>query len=375
MSMNDQFKERLEEDCLKRACILAKTKRAKTRNILRMMEGASVSRQKNDSPDMIKIASSGSKPVYIGVEHFLVDQATITKAGKTQSSAQQHRQQIMRDYKQGHALYENEEPIPDELVKKLAEDIFRYAAAVNHSGYESLLLAFRTALNKHLSKVSVYRNEVARYANGVPIKMAFLIEIHCYAKTLFLNYGRSVRNNPDALIPMYSDIVKLLEEIDSSMVDYVILYIQKASDKSVANVIALETGNIAGCLRSQGIPIYEYCSDGVNINFRQDTTEQIDADSFCVNYEVIPDHHDNYMKRFIPGLRKAYELRRQGKPFAAPRSIQGLMYAFGNNVSFVTGNDGEVSIKTVLTQEEVIARYDEFARKNVIGEDESEPVG
>ena len=42
----------------------------------------------------------------------------------------------------------------------------------------------------------------------------------------------------------------------------------KESDKSVANVIALETGNIAGCLRSQGIPIYEYCSDGVNINFR-----------------------------------------------------------------------------------------------------------
>lgn len=60
MSENDRKKELNEEKCLDDAIRLAKNKRAMTRNIMNMLSGTTVTRAKNDRPDIIRVWHSNN---------------------------------------------------------------------------------------------------------------------------------------------------------------------------------------------------------------------------------------------------------------------------------------------------------------------------
>ena len=57
-SKNDAKKELQEEGILLNAIRLSKTKKKLTRDILSMLNGESVSREKNDRPDIIKVVNT-----------------------------------------------------------------------------------------------------------------------------------------------------------------------------------------------------------------------------------------------------------------------------------------------------------------------------
>ena len=82
-----------------------------------------------------------------------------------------------------------------------------------------------------------------------------------------------------------------------------------------------------------------------------------------VRYIAQPKPSDNYMRLLIPGIQKAYRIRKEGRPFIATRAIQEMLYAFGNEISFYKDPAGELLIKTKRTQEEVLSKFDEFTEK------------
>lgn len=102
----------------------------------------------------------------------------------------------------------------------MANQLIRLEGATYHSFIDS----FKYSLEKHLSSVSVYRQNLMKYAtSGERIKLAFLIEIHTEMGRLFLNDKKGTRRNNNGNLPIFQDIVDVLEEIDTKKVDYIIL--------------------------------------------------------------------------------------------------------------------------------------------------------
>lgn len=379
LSSIDAKKERHEEECLDAAIQLSKSKRAMTRNIMRMLSGATVNRDKNDRPDIIRLWHS-NKPdepdMYIGIEHFLVDQVTKTKGKKLKSVGAEYRSHIQQTYEVGHAAIENGQEIPEENREKLATDVFKLAAATNESGYDELLQALKNSLRPHAERAAAYRQEIQKYAGNHPIKLALLVEIRCYFPHLFLNNGRSVQPNTDCLMPMFREVVDELEKVDGSLVNYIVLYITNTVDKSKTTVIAVEAGRVTQCLRSQSIPIYEYCGTDVDLHYTTPQCIKTDDGNYKFGYSITHAPDAARMDKYVPALKAAYTARHEGKPFAASRNIQSYLYAFGGKIEFATDpNDDLLFSVNDTDQEEILRRFDEFTAKYPVGAKEHEQIG
>lgn len=84
----DLQKKRHEEETLKEAIRLAKTKKKLTRDILSILDGEKINRPENERPDIVtrsKIKQATGTEVIIGIEHFLVEQVSAKKKGHMES--------------------------------------------------------------------------------------------------------------------------------------------------------------------------------------------------------------------------------------------------------------------------------------------------
>jgi len=370
----DFIKQIKEEECLEKAIVLSKIKKAKTRFILGLCNGENVTRKKNDSPDIVRLINDPANPLcgyYIGIEHFLVDQISKQKSGKSFSVSSEYDSHIQKIYKQGRTFLDNGENISEEIKRELAQNTFGYAASVHETDYEDLLNAFQYTLKKHLSKVQEYKKEMKAISGDAPYKLVFLIEINCLAPRTFLNIGRRTIPNVSQLFPVTEDIVSILNSVDQQDVDYVVLYFHQPHKKDVADVVAVEVGNVVSSLRQQGIHVFRFCGDNLKIRFNIEDYIQKTDNGYDIKYNMALTASENYMKLFIPGLRIAYLARTKGEPFLCSRIIQGLMYAFGNKSSFVEKEPGNWFVRSEFPQQIVLQRFDEFCEKYPIDKDDS----
>lgn len=104
------------------------------------------------------------------------------------------------------------------------KDVYKwYAPVQNGEAFsEKMLEEFgQTTLKKHLNSVSVYRQNLMKYAtSGERIKLAFLIEIHTEMGRLFLNDKKGTRRNDNGNLPIFQNIVDILEKLDTKKVDF-----------------------------------------------------------------------------------------------------------------------------------------------------------
>lgn len=133
----------------------------------------------------------------------------------------------------------------------------------------------------------------------------------------------------------------------------------------------METGNVASSLRQQGIHVFRFCGDNLKIRFNIEDLIHKTGYGYDVKYNTVLSPSDNYMQMFIPGLRKAYSAKAEGKPFLCSRIIQGFMYAFGNKAGFVEKEPGNCFVRSEFPQQNALQRYDEFCRKFPVGKDDS----
>lgn len=348
----DISKENQEEEVLQSAIRVSKTKKKLTRDILSFMDGTEMPREKKDRPDIVKMVSKrmpAECEELIGIEHFLVDQVSISQNGRRKSVAKEKEKYIEKLI--GYSKQVGYEELKlQKIQEEINNTIFDIASNTNYSGINELKESFRAAFEKHLEKVNEYNENMLRLADGRPFKLAFLIEIHCNADDVYLNNGKSVRRRKNDIYPVLNWMVEELEKINPSLVQYVVLYMRNSLNKQIEDVIAIETDNIRGSLRKQGIPIYDYCDDPARVSFKRtgmaekglEYTSEIDTEEFGEN--------------LVPSLKQAYSHKRKSVPFVAPRAIQIMMKAFGK-ASFREDASG-LKVISEFDIEETLRRFD-----------------
>lgn len=351
-SNNDLDKEKHEQEILDRAILLSKSKRKLTRDILSLMEGKTINRGKNDKPDIVKlhIDQVGDRAEIIGIEHFLVEQVTECK-GKRGSIVKKKRSYIDN-------ILSNNGPQAKEKVYNV---IFDIAEGANTTGIAELRGSFSLVFENHLAKIDVYRTNLQELSDNQPIKMAFLIEIRSNADDIYLNNGRTVSRRHNSIYPTFSWMVKELEKIDANKLQYVILYMKNSLDNEAEDVIAIETNDIQGSLRKQGITVYDYCDDPSQLSF-----ENLGISERGLEYSVKVENEGTFSDDMMPSLQQAYHYKKNNIPFVAPRVIQAMVYAFGKAV-FIHETT-RIYVKSEFSKDITLQRFDSFVKKYPIQE-------
>ena len=366
LSEIDKRKEKYEEDCLNKAIQLAMSKRAMTRNIMKMLSGQTIKRERNDRPDIIRLYRSDNpaeSDTYIGIEHFMIDQIVEISGKKQGSLRAKHLAYINKIHNHEIAILSNDQGVPEKTYYKLIDSILELATVVNKSGYKELLVSLKQNLSHHHQKVKEYRGAISSVAGNYPIKLALLLEIQSYFPTVFLNNGRNVIHNSDGLMPMFREVVDELEKVDCSLVDYIILYIKNASNENVSNVIAVNAGQVVQDLRRQSIPIYEYFEPNYELRVKDYQIVKSENERYHISNLVFRGNNLK-IEDYFSALRKAYIVRRQGKPFATTRDIQMMLYAYSKKIDFSTGSDKQILRQmNSVNYKEVLKLFVEFENK------------
>lgn len=354
-SKKDLVKQKHEEEVLDRAILLSKEKNKLTREILSFMDGKTICREKNDRPDIVRklFSEQASQGEIIGIEHFLVEQV-IEQQGNSRGSV------IQRANKQLKNLVEKNGST-DDSQRNAGNDefnntLFHLAAKTNETGIQELKESFHEVFHKHLEKVQEYRNNLQKIADGKPVRLAFLIELHSHSGDVFLNNDRTIERRNNDLYPIFTWMVEELKKADPSKLNYIVLYMRHSVNRDLEDVIAVDTNDIEGSLYKQNIVVYDYCEKPGQVKFKN-----LGMTDGSLKYTVIVENVENYMSDLMPYLKRAYDFKKRGVPFVASRSIQELMHAYGN-VEFVEVQN-EMFIKCEVSKDEVLRRFEEFILK------------
>lgn len=350
-SQHDIDKENHEEEILNQAIKISKTKRKLTRDILSFMDGTPIKREKNDRPDIVRIVSPGKiseEETLIGIEHFLVEQ--VSTGQKRESFINIRRRYIEKlIIEKGNC---KDDPIEYQKLREAAANVsFDIAANANATGIPELKDTFCFVLEKHIAKIHDYCEKLKELANGKPYKLAFLIEIHCKTDDDFLNNGRTVVRKYNDTYPVFNWMVEELEKIDCNVVDYVVLFFRHSIHEDVEDVVAVETKDIRGSLRKQGIIAYHYCD-----NPDKTTFNKLGMTDTGLQYNIEMENKNTYIQDMEPILRQAYEYKKRGIPYVAPRAIQEFQYALGDR--YIGNNLAEI-----IYTPETLVRFVQFVQK------------
>lgn len=340
-SKNDFAKEQHERECFERAVNLSHLRGGRTEKILTYLNGIPYEeRWKNDRPDLVNICVKGKKKpteVIVGIEHFEVNQLSKKSGKKIKSTGRELENRLWEVYDRGHKELLEQDMVSDENCFELSEKLTDLIQENFIRGYHSLIQALGTAVDKHLSCVDSYKDNLKFIANGRSVEMVFLIEFRSSFPQLFFNDGQHVNKKDDGLIPITTDIVKILSDISKSKVDYIILYMTNSSFEKNADVIAIHTGNVKNHLLAQRIKTYRYACEnfyeGKPSKFKPTEIKHIDEKglyrlNFC--YEGLSD--TEVKKEVFTGLQTAFYAKKKGIPFVTSRSVQLVLYAIGKYI-------------------------------------------
>lgn len=336
-SIIKEKKEHNERVCFLAAVELSKSKDHDTKELLQYFNGTPVNRANNDRPDLIYICTTSDYPkneIIVGIEHFRVDQVSKqknTKSTKRISLGAEYKSHIDSVYNIGHSEYEEKGDSSDEIKDALINQIAGLVQENTSRGYNTFIDDFSCNLDKHLEQVEAYRKNVADYANGRKVEIAFLIEAHAYFQPLFLNNDGRVVQNPVGRIVIFKEIAKLLSSIDSKTVNYIVLLFDGSGFERNTDVIALRTGNIHEQLRDKGISVYEYAGsdlDGRNGFCQSKLRWEKDGNG---NFDIITDYSDvnesEALHSVMKAARIAWNAQKRGVPFATTRDVQSFLDA------------------------------------------------
>lgn len=340
-SKNDIAKEQHECECFRQAVELSSTRGGQTQKILTYLNGAAFEgRSKNDRPDIVNICTKGKKnpiEVMVGIEHFEVNQLSKKSGKKIKSTGREIENKLWKGYDRGHEELLKKGMVSNENCLDLSENMASYIQEKSIRGYPSLVQALSEAVQKHLSSADTYRKNLSSISSGRPIELAFLIEFRSDFQQFFFNDGQLVYKRDDGLIPLTTDIVKILSSIDKNKVDYIILYMTNPLSNKRANVLAVRTGNIRNHLLTQKIKTYKYAGEdlyeGKSSNILPTEIQHIDDKGlYQLNFRYEELSESEIKGKIFLGVRTAFYAQKRGLPFVASRSVQLTLYAIGRYI-------------------------------------------
>lgn len=322
--------------CLEKVIQAIPHQHGKSKAILKMCASPELSREESECPDFVKCCSSrenGKKGILLGIEHFQVDHYSIEqRTGKIGATVNTY---IKKENKRAAVMREYINPtgeLPDDAIQALAESVGAALEMQYKANYNSYVKSFEYSLNKHLKHVDRYLKNLRSYSGGdYHIELAFLIEIYADFRNVFLSRNNHTDWAGNSFIPIFSDIVCMLERTDCRKVKFIIFCITNPV-VNCSRIVAVETRNLRSQLERQHIPIYNYAGEG----------RPIDIDKVVPSYKRYKDRTDFIMtipgekvdveKKLdiiIPAFLKALEFKKLREPFAATQSVQLMLELFG----------------------------------------------
>lgn len=379
MNLDKKDKELL---CLNRVLKADKFLHGESKRIINKISGKEFTRPNTESPDFVRYCPQISKHergTLIGIEHFRVDQLSLKKHdGNIASSGILTEKKVYEIYERWHKEITSSETVPDGAVRDFADLIAQQIQKENKSSYNTFIKSFEYSLNKHIENVDIYKTNLKKLSAGnYKTEFALLIEIHAEFNNLFLNDEKGTYRQGNDFIPIFEDMVHLLEEkVNCHKVNYIILCLGRTLYDDNIKVIAVRTNNIRKQLQNQKVTIYEYAGedliyDDFQSNQRKLITKSsylIDDDKISIGIEYTDkeQNEQSILNAIFYSLRKALEYRQQGKNFVTTFGTQMMLDILGN---YIIGwnNIGNTNIVAPiflpLVKNDVLHKYAEFERK------------
>lgn len=253
----------IEKDCVDKALKYSKSQHGKSKRIINMLNGIV---KDSERPDFIaETTDINGDQIVLGIEHFQVDGVCVkTKNGKyagTEQKRLKDTQAVFDKYKDrvGDNDYLSEETFncaTDEILK-IVNKAVEYSF---NATYKDFVEVFEEKLTSHAKSIDLYYDTINKHCDGFKnSKLMFLIDVVGNFSGLFLNSNNKVNQITIDEIPLFSDIVNLLDTIVGNKIDYIVLCLGNGNK---TKVIALDAKNILGELKRQNIKVYEYlCYD------------------------------------------------------------------------------------------------------------------
>lgn len=248
-----------------------------------MLSGNDVERDNNEAPDFLrcyKPTNCNGKSVIIGIEHYRVDHYSEKLRNKKVSSlGVQYENEVKKSIEKWKPELSEDTEIPDNVLSDFSDILLQAFEQRIQATYNTFISAFGYSLNKHLPSIDNYLSVVNRYGGDCEKKLALLLEVHTDFSQLFYHDHKGIHHN-DNIIPIFEDIVEILETVDNRKVDYLILCFGKTIYDDTTKVVAISTSNIRKQLQKLHIPIYHYAGHDIFLSEfqtpRLDLTSKVD---------------------------------------------------------------------------------------------------
>ena len=335
----------VEIECLNYAIQYAKYQHGNSRKILNLLTNNDIVRAIDERPDFVKCCpahAKNEKGILLGIEHFQVDHfSDELKGNKVGGSTIKFHNDILLAQQNWRDKNSSTEGITDNEAKEFAQLVARGLYNRYAATYNAFLSAFDFSLKKHLNKVEEYRNNLTSISAGkYKIELAFLIELYSDFSNLFLTTSNGTKQSDSNFVPLFNDLVHLIETVDKRKVDYIILCFRDAVSTKCNEVVALQSGNVKKQLKKRHIKIYQYAGeDYFLINFQRMQKdlkiepltsingEKIDMEMQVSERELPMKHRMDFI---VPAFLSALKYQKAGVNYAATQLVQIMIELFGD---------------------------------------------
>lgn len=329
-------KKNIEKNCINKALKYSKSQHGKSKRIINMLNGIV---KDSERPDFIaETTDINGEQIILGIEHFQVDGVCIKKKNGKYAGTEQKR---LKDTKTIFDKYKDQvgdnDYLSEETFNCATNEILKIVnKAVEYSfnaTYNDFVKMFEEKLTSHAKNIDVYYDTINKHCDRLKnSKLMFLIDVVGNFNGLFLNSNNKVNQITIDEIPLFSDIVNLLDTIVGNKIDYIVLCLGNG-DKT--KVIALDAKNILGELKKQNIKVYEYfCYDYLLPFMTQSRCSyeiaEMNKEEVKVNFECTGNQLNTETLKILCYYCYyfCYQARRKKKCFVTNNVIQLLLDVF-----------------------------------------------
>lgn len=376
---SDEFK------CLNYAIDKCNNQHGVSKQIARIISGQDIKRDSNERPDFLRYSKAKDKKngVVIGIEHFRVDHfSEKIKRRRVSSLGAQYEKEFKTSVETWHSKISEDADIPNEALESISNLVAQLLTHQLQSSYNTFIESFRYSLNKHLASVDAYHTVLDKYVGVNEKKLAFLIEVHSDFRRLFFHDKRGVHYGEN-IVPLFEDIVKILETIDSRKVDYLILCFGDTVFDNNAKVIAVPTRNLRKQFEKQNIPIYHYAGHDISLpgfqtphlDFKAIPKYDRNGDNIDFNVTVSSRDISNEKKleMVVDMYRYIKYIEQNNQNFATTDLVEMFYEVYDEHVSEIKNIGTNNIIKLIhlisaMNKEKLYRKFIEFESKWDIGE-------
>ena len=379
-----------ELSCLNLAIEQCLNQKGISKKIGQLLAGEDIDRDSDEAPDFLRYCKpfgNEEKGTVIGIEHFRVDHfSEELKNHKVSSLGYQYERNLKNAVDTWQPKISEDSDIPEGALSTMGELIAQLLAIRIQATYNAFIESFRYSLRKHLRSVERYRSVIKQYANGNSQKLVLLIEIHSDFSKIFFHDKKGIHYQDDTT-PLFDEIVKEIEKIDSKQVDYVVLCFGGTVYNEKTKVIAVFLNNFRNQLKKRNIPIYHYAGHDLSLEKFQTPRLDMSAKSeyerngdnidFTVTISSRDITYDKQLEMVVVAYQNIKKLEKRGLNYATTDLVEMFYQLYDDYFSKIQPLNTESIIKlipiiTMANKTAFDQKFEQFKEKWDIGKKDDE---